>query len=215
MANLQEFLAFAKALGIGQPQQQQQGGGLDLRGLLQEMRNDPQGDYNKQWTKTGPGGGFDMAKSAGFFGAPTPPEVARASQGMTAQNQWEKLQYPGSPVSQLIDQATQFRQSQVPIGMPDPGVVTGHSGYESHTPEGMSRLEGAGRTALVGHLFNPVTGQWESNQEGGTMRTAGMVPKAQRKVTAPMPGLYNFPAGGVTSYTPPPSRSFGFGGLLR
>lgn len=65
---LQDLLALLIPLLTGQ-QQQQSVGNPDVA-LLRELRNDPIGDRNKSWTSVGPGGGLDMAKSAGYFNAP-------------------------------------------------------------------------------------------------------------------------------------------------
>lgn len=69
----------------------QQTSGNSMVDLITALRNDPQADRNKMWTMTGPGGGFDMAKEAGFFGPQVSPEAKLASQGASAVNQWAQL----------------------------------------------------------------------------------------------------------------------------
>jgi hypothetical protein len=101
----------------GQPAPQPQGNGMV--DLVTALRNDPQGDFNKHWTQVGPGGGFDMAKDAGFFGAQASPQAKQASQGRSA-----------------VDQAVG------PLAMvgaqPNPGIQV--PGYQSPTPQGVSKL---------------------------------------------------------------------------
>lgn len=107
---------------------------------------DPVGERNRQWNQTGPGGGFDMAKEAGFFGAGLTPEARMASQGPTAQNQWAQLGgvQDIDPVALATLMAGMQRNTD---GLPSPGVVTGRDApFVSPGPAGASRLpvEGGG-----------------------------------------------------------------------
>lgn len=219
-----ELIEFLKAYFGGRQQQQQTDPYQGMAALLREARNDPQRDHNKQWTMTGPGGGFDMAKAAGFFGPELSPTAKLASQGPSAVNQWAQIAtgpatpmqgpvrpgedlgdfqegaVPGIDTRQLSALMRQREQTLNPVGIPDQGRVTGVFGYESPLPQGASRV------------FNP-----------GGMPGVGMVKRGEEvgfagsgRPTGVTSGTYNFPSGGrPTTYKSNKRRGFGFGGIMR
>lgn len=92
--------------------------------FLRALRNDPVGDRNKQWTMTGPGGGFDMAKEAGFFGPQPNAEAKLASQGPSAANQWAQAGMVDGIREPVFQQAMSQMLQQGPPQRPQaPAVV--------------------------------------------------------------------------------------------